>query len=89
MCGRGIGSFLFPVIAAGMIADQLPQPADALAGHQAVCPNCAAKISPIFHWCPQCGYGLKVHPCAYCGNQIKPEDRYCPSCGAPDIKTKE
>jgi predicted amidophosphoribosyltransferase len=83
MCGRGIGNLLFPLVAAGILTNETAQPA-AVVTAQSACPNCKAKISLAFDWCPQCGTGLRAHVCSYCGNSMgNINARFCPSCGAP------
>jgi predicted amidophosphoribosyltransferase len=88
MCGKGIGSLLFPLVAANILTNESMQPAT-VAIAQTACPNCKAKISPAFDWCPQCGTGLKSHACSYCGNSMGSINaRFCPSCGAPAINQR-
>ena len=82
MCGGGIGKLLFPLVAAGVFANESVRPAT-VATSQATCPNCESKVSSSFDWCPQCGSGLKPHLCTYCNNQMKSSAQFCPSCGAP------
>lgn len=85
MCGRNIGSLLFPLVVAGIQINE-PVRQVAVSTLQATCPKCHSKVSSSFEWCPQCGYGLKHRACAYCGNQMEGDARFCPSCGAPGGK---
>lgn len=87
MCGRGIGNLLFPLVAANLLTNASMQPAT-VAIAQTACPNCKAKISSAFDWCPQCGTAMKSHACTYCGIQIGTNARFCPSCGAPAINQR-
>jgi predicted amidophosphoribosyltransferase len=93
MCGRHIGNLLFPLVAAGVLANgsAQPRPFDSaqvkpIAVSEATCPNCKTQVLSSYAWCPQCGTGLKSHICAYCGNLVKVGERFCPSCGAPNSR---
>lgn len=87
MCGRHIGKLLFPLIAAGVLANGSVVPAP-VAISQSACPNCKTQVLSSFDWCPQCGTGLKPRACAYCGSQVKGGERFCPSCGAPAVSQR-
>jgi predicted amidophosphoribosyltransferase len=82
MCGKGIGSLLFPLVAANILTNETAQPIT-VAIAQTACPNCRTKISSAFDWCPQCGAALKSHACTYCGSQTGSNAPFCTSCGAP------
>jgi predicted amidophosphoribosyltransferase len=70
MCGRGIGNLLFPLIKAGVLANESARPATVVT-LQSTCPNCKSKVSSAFDCCPECGTGLKLQACAYCGIKWK------------------
>lgn len=82
MCGRGFGSLLFPLVAAGVLVNGSANPAPVTAS-QATCPNCKTRVMSSYNWCPQCGTGLKSHVCTFCGTQNESNVRFCSSCGAP------
>lgn len=82
MCGKGFANLLFPLVAAGVLANEPVHPGAATT-LQATCPKCRARVFSSFDWCPQCGAALRSRACAYCGNQMDGSAGFCPSCGAP------
>ncbi len=45
------------------------------------CPQCGAKVTAHFNYCPRCQYNLRPN-CPQCRREVRPGDRFCPHCGA-------
>jgi RNA polymerase subunit RPABC4/transcription elongation factor Spt4 len=53
-----------------------------------VCASCNSSTTEDWHFCPQCGYSLKLE-CMACHKALQAEWRRCPYCDSPVRKTHE